>query len=55
MISLHQALAVPVSRLGERVGVLIQPISWSNYHCLDEDVVMRTAALSPHLGQQSTY
>ncbi|TQL71599.1 hypothetical protein FB556_2087 [Enteractinococcus coprophilus] len=40
MIPLHQALTFMVHLLVRWAGALTQHISWSNYHCLDEDAVI---------------
>jgi len=40
MISFAQTLAAMIRRLGQRVQGLTRYISWSSYHCLDEDAVM---------------
>jgi len=40
MISLSQTMAAMTRRLGKRVKELAQDVSWSSFHCLDEDAVM---------------
>jgi hypothetical protein len=40
MISLWQTLAALTCRLGQRVQYLAQSVSWSSFHCLDEDALM---------------
>ncbi|HJF15376.1 MAG TPA: hypothetical protein K8V32_11350 [Enteractinococcus helveticum] len=55
MISFYQALAAVIRRIRKLVGDVAQHISWSNYHCLDENAAMWAVTFRSYNQQQSIY
>ena len=55
MQSLYQVFAHTIRSIGKFVSDAAQQISWSTYHCLDENALMWAATFRSEAAQQAMY